>query len=415
MELGHREDLGVGPERDLGAGLLRSAHRLDRRDRAALLVGLLPDLALAQDLDLEPLGERVDDRDADAVQAARDLVGVVVELSARVQVRHDDLERLALVLLVHPDRDAAAVVLDRHGVVGVDRDAAEVGVADLGLVDRVVDELEDHVVQAREVVRVPDVHAGALAHGLEALQQLDRIGGVGGAHRTPCPAPTARRARGTATATAPPRTSSTAAARRDQRAVGAAVVRSTAALGGKRLEKLLDRGLREARVEIIGAKERRLARGLRDGLPLRELRQSDRAGDLARGGLGRQSAAAALPDEIVALRSGERVAAAPLEGRHAFDGRAHLVGRAVAARVGRLDVGEVSAGAARELSEIGSPRTRAPRRDGAARPSPRSRVPPSTPRARPRWTPRPTSTARAAHCAPAGPRHSERGRRPRRA
>ena len=87
-----------------------------------LLVGLLPDLALAPDLDLEALGERVDDRDADAVQAAGDLVGVVVELSARVQVRHDDLERLALVLLVHPDRDAAAVVLDRDGVVGVDRD-----------------------------------------------------------------------------------------------------------------------------------------------------------------------------------------------------------------------------------------------------------------------------------------------------
>ena len=61
----------------------------------------------------------------------------------------------------------------------MDRDGHVVRVADLGLVDRVVDELEDHVVEAREVVGVPDVHAGALADGLEALQQLDGVGGVG--------------------------------------------------------------------------------------------------------------------------------------------------------------------------------------------------------------------------------------------
>ena len=78
-----------------------------------------------------------------------------------------------------PDGDAAAVVLDGDGVVGVDRDRDVVRVADLGLVDRVVDELEDHVMEAREIVRVPDVHAGALANGLEALQQFDGVGGVG--------------------------------------------------------------------------------------------------------------------------------------------------------------------------------------------------------------------------------------------
>src|SRR5262249_50890094 len=51
-------------------------------------VGLAPDPAVAPDLELEPLGERVHDRHADAVEAARDLVGAVVELAARVQRRH---------------------------------------------------------------------------------------------------------------------------------------------------------------------------------------------------------------------------------------------------------------------------------------------------------------------------------------
>src|SRR5207302_10801752 len=46
-------------------------------------------------------------------------------------------------------------------------------VAGEGLVDRVVDDLVDHVVQARAVVGVADVHARALAHRIEALQDLD--------------------------------------------------------------------------------------------------------------------------------------------------------------------------------------------------------------------------------------------------
>ncbi len=46
------------------------------------------------------------------------------------------------------------------------------------LVDRVVDHLEHHVVQPRAVGGVADVHARALAHRLQALQDLDGIGTV---------------------------------------------------------------------------------------------------------------------------------------------------------------------------------------------------------------------------------------------
>ena len=44
------------------------------------------------------------------------------------------------------------------------------------LVDRVVEDLEHHVVQAGAVGRVADVHAGTLAHGVEALEDLDARG-----------------------------------------------------------------------------------------------------------------------------------------------------------------------------------------------------------------------------------------------
>ena len=73
-------------------------------------------------------------------------------------------------------RDAAAVVLDPDAAVGQQGDHDPVAVAGQRLVDGVVDDLPDQVVQAALTGRA-DVHAGALADRLEALEHLDR-GGV---------------------------------------------------------------------------------------------------------------------------------------------------------------------------------------------------------------------------------------------
>ena len=51
--------------------------------RLAAREGLRPRLAVARDLDDQLVGERVDHRDADAVQAARGRVDLAVELAAR--------------------------------------------------------------------------------------------------------------------------------------------------------------------------------------------------------------------------------------------------------------------------------------------------------------------------------------------
>ena len=121
---------------------------LEVGDRSAALVALLVDLAVAPDLEVEPLGQRVDDRHADAVQAARHLVAVVVELAAGVQHgQHDFGGRLAA--LVPVDGNAAAVVDDGDRVVDVDRDVDLIAEAGQRLVDRVVDDLVDEMVQSR--------------------------------------------------------------------------------------------------------------------------------------------------------------------------------------------------------------------------------------------------------------------------
>ena len=128
--------------------------------------------AVALDLHLDPGGERVDDRDADAVQAAGDGVAAPAELAAGMQDGEHDLDGRLPLALDHVDGDAAAVVADAHAAVGQDRDVDRVAVAREGLVDGVVDDLVDQVVQAA-LAGGADVHAGALADSLETLEDGD--------------------------------------------------------------------------------------------------------------------------------------------------------------------------------------------------------------------------------------------------
>src|SRR6267378_3754026 len=177
-ELGDLEDRRIRLESDDGAVLARLLAGRQRRGRhPALLVALGPHLAPAADLDIEPLAERVHDRDADAVQTARNLVGRVLELAAGVEHGQHDFRRRLAGLLVRVDRDPAAVVADGDRAVGVQNDLDRVAEAAERLVDGVIDNLVDQMMQAVGA-RVADVHSGALADRLEALENLDVARGV---------------------------------------------------------------------------------------------------------------------------------------------------------------------------------------------------------------------------------------------
>ena len=154
--------------RDLAAG---ERHRVDR--------------AVAADLHVELLRQRVDHRDADAVQAAGDRVAAPAELAAGVQDGQDHLERRAAILGPGDglDRDAAAVVVHARGTVGVQGDDDAIAIPRHRLVDRVVDDLVDEVMQAADAGGA-DVHAGPFADRLESLEDLDVLGVVVGALRS---------------------------------------------------------------------------------------------------------------------------------------------------------------------------------------------------------------------------------------
>ncbi len=121
---------------------------------------------------LQVFGQRVYDRDADTMQPAGMLVSLVVELSAGVQARQDQLDAADLLLGMNINRHAAAVVLHLQRTVLEHRDVDVLAVSRQRLVDAVVDDLVRQVVWARGV----GIHARAPAHRVQAAQNLD-VGG----------------------------------------------------------------------------------------------------------------------------------------------------------------------------------------------------------------------------------------------
>ena len=141
----------------------------------------LVNLPILVDLNLQPLGKGVDYAGAHAVEAAGNLIAAAAELSAGVEDGKNHLQggQAGLGLDVHGD--ATAIVGDSNGVALVDGDGDLIAEAGQGLVDSVVDDLVYQVVQARLAGRA-DVHAGPLADGLQALQDLDLTAAVSVVH-----------------------------------------------------------------------------------------------------------------------------------------------------------------------------------------------------------------------------------------
>jgi hypothetical protein len=103
----------------------RSCHRLARQ-LAAVLHRALPcanairsALCRPPDAQLQARGQRVDHRHAHAVQTAGNLVGVLVEFTAGVQLGHDDFSRRNAFLGVDVGRNPAPIVEHRHRTIGV--------------------------------------------------------------------------------------------------------------------------------------------------------------------------------------------------------------------------------------------------------------------------------------------------------
>ena len=87
-----------------------------------------------------------------------------------MQAREYDFDNRHALFGVHAERDTAAVVVDGHRLVRVQRDRDLPAVAAEGFVRRVVDDFLNDV----QRIFGAGVHAGSLLDRLQALQHLDR-------------------------------------------------------------------------------------------------------------------------------------------------------------------------------------------------------------------------------------------------
>ena len=168
------EDLGVRLEGHFRSALVRRAGFRKRRDRNADVEFHFVRFSVTPNFELQPLRKKIHARNTDAVQSARNLVGIRIELAARVQNGHHDLGRRTALLLVHPDGNSAAVINDGDRVIHMDRHLDRVAKPGKGLVNRVVNDLVNQVMQPQVTGRT-DVHRGAFADRIAALKHSYRI------------------------------------------------------------------------------------------------------------------------------------------------------------------------------------------------------------------------------------------------
>ena len=177
IDRGLPEDLGIGPKRDRRSRMGGRADLVELLLRLAVIERNLVLLAIATHLNDDARGKRVDDRDADAVKTAGDLVTATAELTAGMKDGQNDFDRRDLLfgMLVHGN--AATVVNDGDGVVFMDGDVDGCAVTGKRFVDRVVDDLVHQVMQAARAGRA-DVHARTLTHRFQAFENLNLLATV---------------------------------------------------------------------------------------------------------------------------------------------------------------------------------------------------------------------------------------------
>ena len=145
---------------------------LERIDRLAEAIFLLMLEPIAVNRQIQHFRQGVDHGYADTVQAAGNLVRVVVELAASVQHGHDHFGSRTP-FFVHVDRNATAIIDHTDRGIAVDGHDHTIAISCQSLIDGVVHHLEHHVVQAGTVIGIADVHARALAHRFQAFEYLD--------------------------------------------------------------------------------------------------------------------------------------------------------------------------------------------------------------------------------------------------
>jgi len=139
-------------------------------------------LAAAANPDFEVFGQRVDDRDADAVQTARILVALVIKFGASVQARQDQLDAGNFFFRMFIDRHAPTVVDDFERPILEQGHLNFLAMTSQRFVDTVVDDFMGEMIRPSRI----GVHTGPAPYRLQPAQDFDVRSVVAFSHLSNC-------------------------------------------------------------------------------------------------------------------------------------------------------------------------------------------------------------------------------------
>ena len=137
----------------------------------ALFISLMIHLTVSADFYFKPFGQGIDNAHANPVQAPRDLIHPVIELTACVQSGQHNLHRRLFLFFMHVYGNTPAVIGYGNTVVCVYHNIDIGTIARHCLINAIVSNLIDQVVQA-SCAGIADIHGGPLPHSLDTLEHL---------------------------------------------------------------------------------------------------------------------------------------------------------------------------------------------------------------------------------------------------
>jgi len=173
MKLDIAENQGAGLETDERAALIGVANDGERCLGFAQVIALIVGLAFSMNGQLQGLGKGIDDRNTDTMQSSRYLVGVVIEFSACVQDGHDHFGGGSAFFRVDIDWNSTSVIRNHDGIVVFDGDLDIGAMPCQCFVDGIVHHFEHHVMKARTIIGIANIHAGTFADRIKTAQHLD--------------------------------------------------------------------------------------------------------------------------------------------------------------------------------------------------------------------------------------------------
>ena len=111
------------------------------------------------------------------MQSARNLVGILVEFPAGMQYTHDNFGcrsfGLMFVIQLDADRNPAPIIRHRNRIIGMNGDHNIVTMAGKRLVNRVIDNFENHMMETGTIRSITNVHSRAFANSFQSFQLLN--------------------------------------------------------------------------------------------------------------------------------------------------------------------------------------------------------------------------------------------------